>query len=291
MKRKRNNNPPKSWLLAALAILLAVLFIFSRGERAARRAKMPVQPQVETLQTTQITETQEDMEPQISEVTEPIALELLMGKIDPAKDPLFVAVESKFANRSGMFMHKEAYEAFMKMHAAAAADGVKLVIVSAMRTFNHQRRIWNDKWNGRQMLEGNINATSIADPVERVREILRFSAMPGTSRHHWGTDIDLNSLVNSYFESGQGKRVYDWLQQNAAHYGFCQPYTAQGNNRQGGYEEEKWHWSYMPVSKKYLQAFKESVGYEHITGFDEWETASQIGVIERYVLDVNGECK
>lgn len=291
MKRKRNNNAPKSWLLAALAILLAVLFIFSRGERAARRAKMPAQPQVETLQTSPITETQEDMEPEIPEFIEPITLELLLGKVDPASDTQFVAVEIKYASRSGMYMHREAYEAFVKMHAAAAADGVNLVIVSAMRTYNHQRRIWNDKWNGRQMLEGNISATSITDPVERAREILRFSAMPGTSRHHWGTDIDLNSLVNSYFESGQGKRVYEWLQQNAARFGFCQPYTAHGNNRQGGYEEEKWHWSYMPVSKKYLRAFKESVKYEQITDFDGWETAREIDVIVRYVLDVNGSCK
>jgi zinc D-Ala-D-Ala carboxypeptidase len=291
LKRKRNNNAPKSWLLAALAILLAVLFIFSRGERAARRAKLHAPPQIEALQTSLKTETQEDMEPQIPEITEPITLELLLGKVDPASDPQFVAVETKYANRPGMFMHKEAYEAFVKMHEAARADGVNLVVVSAMRTFNHQRRIWNDKWNGRQILEGNISATTISDPVERAREVLRFSAMPGTSRHHWGTDIDLNSLVNSYFESGQGKRVHNWLQQNAASFGFCQPYTAHGNNRQGGYEEEKWHWSYKPVSKKYLRAFKESVGYEHITGFDGWETASQIGVIERYILDVNGDCK
>lgn len=291
MKRKRNNNAPKSWLLAALAILLAVLFIFSRGERAARRAKLHAPPQIEALQTTPITETQEDMEPQSPSTTEPIAIDLLIGKTDPATDDLFVQVETRFANRSGMFMHKEAYEAFVKMHEAARADRVNLVIVSAMRTFNHQRRIWNDKWNGRQILEGNISATSISDPVERAREVLRFSAMPGTSRHHWGTDIDLNSLVNSYFESGQGKRVHNWLQQNAASFGFCQPYTAHGNNRQGGYEEEKWHWSYMPVSKKYLRAFKESVKYEQITDFDGWETAREIDVIVTYVIEVNGDCK
>ncbi len=291
LKKKRNNNAPKSWLLAALAVLLAVLFIFSRGERAARRAKIFGQLQVETQQTSIITETQEAMEPQSQTHPEPIAIELLMGKVDPASDLQFVAIEAKYANRSGMFMHKEAYEAFVKMHEAARADGVNLVIVSAMRTFNHQRRIWNDKWNGRQMLEGNIYATSITDPVERAREILRFSAMPGTSRHHWGTDIDLNSLVNSYFESGQGKRVYEWLQENAHNFGFCQPYTAQGNNRQGGYEEEKWHWSYKPVSEKYLQAFEQSLGYEQITGFDGWETAKQIEVIERYVHEINQECK
>lgn len=291
MKKKRNNNQPKSWLLVALAILLAVLFIFSRGERAARRANIPNLPRPEAIIDSHAIETPTEMEPQSEMPIEPIALELLMGKIDPATDPLFVAVESKFASRSGMFMHQEAYEAFKEMFAAAAADGINLVIVSAMRTFNHQRRIWNNKWNGRQVLEGNINATSIVDPVERAREILRFSAMPGTSRHHWGTDIDLNSLVNSYFESGQGKRVYEWLQQNAAKFGFCQPYTAHGTNRNGGYEEEKWHWSYKPVSELYLEVFNQSVAYEDITGFDGWETALRIGVIERYVIEINQECK
>jgi len=50
--------------------------------------------------------------------------------------------------------------------------------------------------------------------------------MPGTSRHHWGTDVDLFSLDNKFFESGDGKIWYSWMVQNAAKYGFCQPYTA-----------------------------------------------------------------
>jgi zinc D-Ala-D-Ala carboxypeptidase len=190
-----------------------------------------------------------------------------------------------------MYMLREAYEAFLKMHRAAEADGVKLVILSAMRTFGHQKRIWENKWHGRQVLDGGIYATSIADPVERAREILRFSAMPGTSRHHWGTDIDLNALQNSYFESGDGKRVYDWLLENAAGFGFCQPYTAIGPDRPQGYEEEKWHWSYRPIAATYLRAFEAKVSYESIAGFDGWETAGQIGVIEHYVLKVSPDCR
>lgn len=291
LKKKRYNNQPTNWLLSALATLLAVLFIFSRDERAARRANIPNLPQPEAIIESHVIETPTEMEPQSEMPIESIALELLMGKVDPATNPLFVPVESRYASRSGMFMHRHAYEAFKQMHAAAAADGINLVIVSAMRTFNHQRRIWNDKWNGRQMLEGNINATSIANPLERAREILRFSAMPGTSRHHWGTDIDLNSVENSYFESGQGEMVYHWLQQNAARFGFCQPYTARGNNRMGGYEEEKWHWSYKPVSDINLKAFIHYVGYEQIDGFNGWKTAREIGVIENYVMQINFECK
>jgi zinc D-Ala-D-Ala carboxypeptidase len=101
------------------------------------------------------------------------------------------------------------------------------------------------------MLEGNISATSITDPVERAREILRFSAMPGTSRHHWGTDIDLNSLVNSYFRVRTRKKNLRMAAcKTLVSFGFCQPYTAHGANRNGGYEEEKWHWSYKPVADK-----------------------------------------
>ncbi|MFM9004881.1 MAG: D-alanyl-D-alanine carboxypeptidase family protein [Flavobacteriales bacterium] len=40
---------------------------------------------------------------------------------------------------------------------------------------------------------------------------MKFSSMPGTSRHHWGTDIDLNSVEPSYFLSGKGLLIYQWL--------------------------------------------------------------------------------
>ncbi len=64
--------------------------------------------------------------------------------------------------------------------------------------------------------------------------------MPG-ARHHWGTDFDLNALNNAYFNTKDGKRIYDWLTQHAAEFGFCQPYTAKGgpDGRPIGYEEEK----------------------------------------------------
>lgn len=220
-----------------------------------------------------------------------ITKEQLFGKIEPARHDDFVLIDSRYASRGGMYMHKEAYAAFIDMHAAAAQEGVILTIISAMRTFDHQRRIWENKWNGRQVLHGNIRATSIADPVQRALEILRFSAMPGTSRHHWGTDIDLNSLNNSYFASGEGRRVYNWLLANATTFGFCQPYTAHGEGRTAGYEAEKWHWSYKPVAAKFLEVFRSTVTIEDIGGFDGRETASEIGVIERFVLDVHADCR
>jgi zinc D-Ala-D-Ala carboxypeptidase len=114
--------------------------------------------------------------------------------------------------------------------------------------------------------------------------------MPGTSRHHWGADVDFNSLNNRYFESGAGLKIYNWLVEYASEFGFCQPYTKIGQGRSGGYEEEKWHWSYLPVSSVYLETIRDSLNYRHINGFDGWETAEKIDVIKKYILDVNIDC-
>jgi|GEM_PF-542911 len=220
-----------------------------------------------------------------------ITTDMLLGRIDPESDEAgFVEISRRYANRQGMFLRREAMKAFTAMHAAAEKEGLQLVVLSATRTFSHQKRIWENKWHGVSLLHGDILATDIDDPVERSREILRFSAMPGTSRHHWGTDIDLNSLQNSYFTHGQGKRIYEWLKANAADYGFCQPYTAHGKRRAGGYEEERWHWSYKPLASEFYHAFEERISYEDIGGFDGAETAREMQVIEDYVLDVNMEC-
>lgn len=215
---------------------------------------------------------------------------ILIGKTRPATNENLVPVDPIFATRSGMYMHRDAFAAFKKMHNAASSDGIPLTIVSAFRSFNHQRRIWENKWNGKQILDGSIFATEIPDPADRAREILRYSAMPGTSRHHWGTDIDLNSVEDSYFEQGAGKDVYSWLVQNASSFGFCQPYTSIGDGRTGGYEEEKWHWSYMPVANLYLDTYLDSVLYKSIVGFEGWETAVKLDVIKNYVLQINEKC-
>jgi LAS superfamily LD-carboxypeptidase LdcB len=106
--------------------------------------------------------------------------------------------------------------------------------------------------------------------------------MPATSRHHWGTDMDLNSLDNSYFESGEGLKIYQWLTAHAADYGFCQPYTSKSGGRTG-YEEEKWHWSYLPLSGEFLEQYKNLVTYADIEGFKGSEVSKSMKVISHFV--------
>lgn len=218
-------------------------------------------------------------------------VEELVGKFDPAKHGDFMPIEAKYTTKTGIFMRKDAYEAFKAMHAAAKADGVDLVILSATRNFNSQKGIWENKWTGQTLVDGKSLVQSHPDPQQRALKILNYSSMPGTSRHHWGTDIDLNSLTNTYFDTGKGKKEYEWLQAHGATYGFCQPYSPKGTDRPNGYNEEKWHWSYMPISSEYLTQYKASVSYDEISGFKGSETAKMIDVIPNYVVGIAPGCR
>lgn len=213
----------------------------------------------------------------------------LLGRFDETNDARFVRLSEAYARGSavGKYLRKETYEAFVKMAGAAQKEGVNLFIISATRNYESQKTIWENKWEGRTLVEGK-NLTTISDLSERARMILLYSSMPGTSRHHWGTDMDLNALENSYFESGEGLKIYQWLLAHAAEYGFCQPYTSKAQGRTG-YEEEKWHWSYLPLSSELLKKYVKTIRHSDIKGFKGSEVAKSIKAIDKYVQGVS--CK
>ncbi len=195
----------------------------------------------------------------------------LTGRFEPETHKSFVRVANEYATQN-TYLRKETYAAFVKMAKAAQKDGVTLTIVSGTRNHSRQSEIWTDKWN-----------TFEGDTVERLEEILSYSSMPGTSRHHWGTDFDINSVEPAHFESGSGEKTYAWLTANASDYGFFQPYVAFGATRKLGYQEEKWHWSYFPISNQMLQAYKRMVKYSDISGFPAAERAQEMNVFGRFV--------
>jgi LAS superfamily LD-carboxypeptidase LdcB len=211
------------------------------------------------------------------------------GDFDPAIHAMFSKIDAKYADREDMYMLTEAYVAFIKMYEAALLDGVNLQIRSAARNFTYQKGIWERKWTGVTVLSDGVKANEINDPKDRALKILLYSSMPGTSRHHWGTDIDLNNFSNSYFETGEGLKLYTWLNDHAADFGFCQPYISKSAGRTG-YEEEKWHWSYVPISMPLIHFYRDHVRLDDILGFKGSETAMAIDVIKNYVLGVNTNC-
>jgi predicted deacylase len=102
--------------------------------------------------------------------------------------------------------------------------------------------------------KGVDKAKWLAEPsASRLAIILRFSALPGASRHHWDTEVDFNSTTTAEWEpaatasAAPGKffKLGTWLQANAARVGFLQPYTS---GRTVGYNEEQWHYSYAPLA-------------------------------------------
>lgn len=217
--------------------------------------------------------------------------EYLLGKFNPKTDTSFALIPMKYCSKEGMYLRKETIAAFVKMYDAAKKEDVNLKIISATRNFNDQKYIWEAKWNGSRLVNGKNLSQTIKDPVERAKTILRYSSMPGTSRHHWGTDMDLNSLENAYFTTAEGKKVYDWLKKNAAQFGFCQPYSVKNETRPTGYEEEKWHWSYTPLSALILKEYSQKIKLDNIAGFTGSETATKLNIIENYVKGINPECR
>lgn len=196
----------------------------------------------------------------------------LLGDVTTSKDKSFVKLKSIHTTKSNAYLRKEVYEAFIKMYDAAQKDGVSLKIISATRNRSYQSGIWNRKWNS----FGGEEST-------RANRILQYSSMPGTSRHHWGTDFDLNDLENSYFESGAGLKIYKWLKKNAHSYGFFQPYTKYNTYRDAGYREEKWHWSYYPLASKFQRAYTHIIDYQDLGGFNGSQYAEKLDVINNYV--------
>jgi LAS superfamily LD-carboxypeptidase LdcB len=218
---------------------------------------------------------------------------VLTGRIRFADHPEhFIKVDAQYCNQP-MYMHVEAYKAFKEMHAAAKKDGVNLTILSAARNFESQKGIWERKWE----------ANAGKDSMSRAQQILLYSSMPMSSRHHWGTDIDLNSLDNNYFKSGKGKKEYDWLVQNGHKFKFCQVYTENENDKtcagkevnsnvkREGYQLEKWHWSYMPISSKFFENYNKLVNHSMIKGFKGSELASRLKIKEHFVGGIADTCK
>ncbi|WP_335902568.1 M15 family metallopeptidase [Shewanella algae] len=173
---------------------------------------------------------------------------------------------SESGSGAEVWLEAETAAAFLKMQAAAEQDGIALAICSGYRSFERQLAIWNAKASGKRPLldkdslpVGDIGALS---DDELVALILLWSALPGTSRHHWGTDVDLFDnaqiskhelkLVNAEYEpQGPCYKLDLWLDERAPDFGFYRPFQA----GLSGVSPERWHLSFLPKAKGFLEQF------------------------------------
>jgi LAS superfamily LD-carboxypeptidase LdcB len=210
--------------------------------------------------------------------------DFLLGKISYENDRRFVKISDAYSGKVGtaMYLLEPTYQAFVNMSDAAKKDGVSLKIVSAGRNFQMQKGIWERKWNARR--------ANFKSDEETASDILKFSSMPGTSRHHWGTDLDINSVDPAYFQSGKGKRELEWLELNAGRFGFCKTYNDKALNGRTGYSEEDWHWSFLPLSIGIMKQYTDAIELSDITGFLGSNTAMKLNVIDVYVKGIASDC-
>jgi LAS superfamily LD-carboxypeptidase LdcB len=198
-------------------------------------------------------------------------------------------------------LERQTAAAFRQMQVAAAQEGFDIQLVSAYRSFERQAAIWRAKLTGlrpvydAQQQQVDLNAfTGFA----KLETVLLYSALPGASRHHWGTDFDLYDaaaiapdyqvqlLEREYQAGGPFARLSAWLDAHAGEFGFFLPYR----QYRGGVAAEPWHLSFFPLSALYLQQFSLEMLYEAIANADLPEhhlIMTQLPVIfERYVTTI-----
>ena len=157
-------------------------------------------------------------------------------------------------------LHAQAVAPFLNLRRAARADGIDLKPVSSFRDFARQLAIWNGKFSGERPMYDALGEELNGDamtPWERIEAILLWSALPGASRHHWGTDVDLVDakaaaggqikLTREEFAPGGPFAALDlWLATHAARFGFFRPYQGV----RSGVQPEPWHFSFAPIAEK-----------------------------------------
>ncbi len=198
-------------------------------------------------------------------------------------------------------LHRGAVAPFLQLRAAAASAGIDLVPVSSFRDFQRQLLIWNGKCRGERELQDRDGLRldpATLDQDELVSAILLWSALPGASRHHWGTDLDVIDAAAiapgdavrlepaEYAPGGRFSRLTLWLDENAARFGFYRPFAVD----RGGVQPEVWHLSYAPLAQRALAAFSIKVLEEALAagGIDALDTVRRRlpEIVERYVMNV-----
>jgi LAS superfamily LD-carboxypeptidase LdcB len=167
-------------------------------------------------------------------------------------------------------LHAHVVAPFLNLRRAALADGFDPVPHSSFRDFSRQLAIWNGKFSGeRPMVDASglpLDASDL-NPVERIEAILLWSALPGASRHHWGTDVDLidgqatapgyrvQLTPEEFAQGGPYAPLAEWLEANAARFGFFRPFRGVLS----GVRPEPWHFSFAPVAENARRSLSPAV--------------------------------
>ena len=209
------------------------------------------------------------------------------------------------AETLGAPVHRDVVEPLLALQAGAREAGFDLAVVSGYRGFERQLSIWNRKAAGElPVLDSDsrpLDLSALTDAA-LVFAILRWSALPGASRHHWGTDFDIYDaaacppgyeveLIPAEVEGGgMFAPMHDWLDQRIARdaaWGFFRPYDLD----RGGVAPERWHLSHAPTAATF-QARVTPTLLRHALGQADMRLRDTVldhldEIFERFVMNVN----
>ncbi len=171
-----------------------------------------------------------------------------------------------FVKVDGYIVDKLILEDYNKLKESLAKFGFALRIESAYRPFERQLSIWNRKASGELKLlsaEG-LPMERPTDEEELMYAILTWSALPGASRHHLGTDLDVvdgNACPAGYEVEltpaecdGMFRPFHEKLTElmgAGESFGFQRVFVP----GRGRIQPEMWHIAHLPTSRKYLESF------------------------------------
>lgn len=138
-----------------------------------------------------------------------------------------VNVENGYHLSKAPQLKKIAWQAFKAMADAAKEEKVKFYIISAYRSYESQKIIYNNYLK--------------TDPQEVVDT---YSSRYGFSDHQIGLSVDVRSKKDETFDDFINTKAYAWLKENAYKYGFIQRYP-KGKEKITGYMNEPWHYRYV----------------------------------------------
>ena len=205
----------------------------------------------------------------------------------------------------GARVHQDVVEPFRSLKREAHTAGFDLQILSGYRSFEQQLSILIRKASGKlAVLDGDAVSLDVEalSEQELVFAILRWSALPGASRHHWGTDLDvydaaatpegyeIELIPEEVNAGGMFDPLHEWLDERIAagsSFGFFRPYD---EDRQG-VAPERWHLSYAPVATAYLEQLTTDVLRATVERADVYLKETVLlqldEIYERFVINVN----
>ncbi len=196
-------------------------------------------------------------------------------------------------------VHKSVVASLNQLCEKAYADGFKLALLSGYRSFKRQEQIWELKLSGqRPILDLHQNKIEqFKSDEDKFQAIARWSAIPGMSRHHWGTDLDIfdaraieqgyqvELLPEEFSKVGPCFKLGYWLENHLQQFDFFRPYLVDN----GGIAVEPWHISFKPLAQKITQQIKvetlQQIWQQHPCSWSDWVIANKEQLFQRYFLN------